>query len=233
MSKLCHRKIKNNKMKNSNLYDVWITADLHLKHKNILNHQVNRIDSMNLRDNEDIENHDRYIIKMWHNLVKRGDHVYVLGDFILSNQQESLNILNILKSKGCKIHLIVGNHDKSTQRMFNMFESIDFIKNVTFKKDTFSFLDEDFMCVMCHYPMKSWTNKCRGAMSLYGHVHNNASWCDEGSDLSLNVGLDNPLCNYRLFNLEEIYSIYKNKLNGLIPKEYIEKVTKEDKFFVR
>lgn len=214
-------------------YNVWICSDLHLRHKNILKHQPLRIEGMGLKDGEDIQGHDEYIINMWNNLVKRGDHVYILGDLILSNQKDSLGILHLLKSKGCVIHLIVGNHDKSTQRMFNMFESISLIKNVDFKKSVHPFLEEDFQCVMCHYPMKSWANKCRGSMNLYGHIHNHSPWTDDGDDLSMNVGLDNPLCNYQLFSLEQIYGLYKEKLKGMKARDYIETVSKENEFFIR
>ena len=214
-------------------YNIFFISDLHICHKNILNHSKERVGAMNLKDNTDIEGHDEYIINMWLNQTKRGDHIYVLGDFIMSNQQESIKILNRLKSNGCKIHLIVGNHDKSTQKMYNMFESIDIIKVVNFKKTMFDFLEEDFQIVMCHYPMKSWFNKCRGSLHLYGHIHWNSPWVDESDDLCFNVGYDNPMCNYKLFTLEQVYDYYKKRLNGLSPKEYSDKISQINKEYIR
>ena len=123
-------------------YDIWIISDLHILHKNILRHQPKRIEVMGLKDEEDIETHDKWIIDMWLKTVKRNDHVYVLGDMILSSQQNSLFILHKLKSTGCKIHLIIGNHDKSAQKLTTMFETIDLIKVVDFKKSVFPFLDQ-------------------------------------------------------------------------------------------
>ena len=213
---------------------IWFIADLHIGHKNILKHQFNRIEKMNLKDETDYETHDKYIIDMWHSLVSRGDIVYVLGDFIMGNKEESFKILTELKRKGAKIHLIVGNHDKSTQHLDNMFESISLIKDVIFKKKIFDFLNEDFEVVMCHFPMKSWNNKCRGSMQLYGHIHNNSPWVDEETDdICLNVGLDNPICNYQLFSLEQVYQIYLNKLNGIEPKDYSNEVTKKNSKYIR
>ena len=110
--------------------NVFFIADLHIGHKNILHHQKQRIDAMGLTDCNDIELHDKYIFDMWHSMVKRNDIVYVLGDFIMKNQEETLKVLHILKKHGCKIHLIVGNHDKSSQKFDNMFESISLIKDV-------------------------------------------------------------------------------------------------------
>lgn len=215
----------------------WQICDkLHIKHKNILRHQKQRIEIMNLKDDNDIEGHDQYIIDMWLNTVKRNDHVYVLGDFILSNQKTSLWILNKLKSNGCKIHLIVGNHDKSTQKLTNMFESIDLIKVVNFKKSVFNFLEEDLTIAMCHYPMATWPHKAYGAIHLFGHVHSSAPHINFGitdGDLMLNVGLDAPMANYKLINLKDIYKWYKDKLNGLSPKEFIDKISITNNNFVR
>ena len=214
-------------------YNVFLIADLHLQHKNILHHSKNRISAMGLKDDKDIEGHDEYIINLFHNQVKRGDHVYILGDFILSNQETSRKIIQRIKSKGCKLHLIVGNHDKSTQKFYNDFESIELIKVVNFKKTVFPFLDEDFQIVMCHYPMKSWFNKCRGSLMCYGHVHDNSPWMDDTNDLTLNVGFDCPICNYQLLSLEQVYEFYKKKLNGLSPKEYSDKICEVDKTYIR
>lgn len=215
-------------------YNVYFISDLHIGHKNILKHSPKRIEVMELVDEDDVEGHDRWIVEMWNNTVQRGDHVYVLGDFIMTNRNSAVRILHNLKKKGCHIHLIVGNHDKSTYKLDNMFESIDLIKVVDFKKTIFPFLDEDFTCVMCHYPMKSWPRKCHGSVNLFGHIHDNSPWVDtETDDLCLNVGLDTPLSSYQLISLKEVYDWYKNKLNGLSPTEYIKKVTKENSKFIR
>ena len=218
-------------------YEVYFIADLHLAHKNILRHQKNRIKAMGLKNDDDIETHDKFIIDMWFRTLKRNDHVYILGDFILSNQKTSLYILNKLKSIGCKIHLIVGNHDKSTQKLITMFESIDLIKVVDFKKSVFTFLDEDFPVVMCHYPMVTWPRKSVGAMHLFGHIHANSPWINEGGitgyDLALNVGMDTPLSNYGLINLRNIYEWYKRRLGDKSPKEYIDWVSQSIPGFVR
>lgn len=189
---------------------------------------------MNLKDENDILGHDKYIIDMWKEMTKRGDHIYILGDFIMSSQSEAAYLLNQLKLNGCRLHLIVGNHDKATKTMTNMFESIDLIKQVKFKKTVFPFIEEEnFNCILCHYPLLSWQDKPRGSINLYGHVHANALFIDDEPDLRFNVGLDNPKSNYRLFSLEDIYTFYKNKLDGLSPTEYIEKASRENKYFVR
>lgn len=213
--------------------NIWFIADLHIGHKNILFHQPNRIIGMNLKDDKDIEGHDSYLINTWISQTKEGDHIYVLGDFIMGSQHFVFYVLNRLKSNGCKIFLVVGNHDKGLKGFEKFFESTDLIKRVIFKKEEFSFLLKDFEVILSHYPLKSWEGKCRGSMNLYGHVHDNANWVDEEDDLCLNVGVDGKLTHYRLYSLEEIYAYYLTKLNGLTPKEYIKEITEKNKFFVR
>lgn len=222
-------------------YKVYFISDLHIAHKNILNYSKGRLGFVeeyktehNIEDN--MEAHDKWIIQMIRKTCNRGDHLYVLGDFILSNQEHSMKILNEIKKCGLVLHLIVGNHDKSTQRMHNMFNSIDLIKVANFHKSAFPFIEEEnFQIVMCHYPILSWFNKTRGSLHLYGHVHDNAPWVDDENNpnLMFNVGFDTPFANYGLIPLEKIYERYKAKLNGLKPKDYIEKVTKECDHFVR
>ena len=221
--------------KQTNTYsNVYIISDLHIHHKNILKHSPKRIEVMGLKDENDIEGHDKWIVDMWHSIVKRGDHVYILGDFILSNRDSAVRLLHNLKKNGCHIHLIVGNHDSATRNLQNMFDSIDLIKVVDFKKNAFPFLEEDFSCCMCHYPMKSWPRKPQGVVNLYGHVHNNSPWIDEETDdLCLNVGLDAPFAEYQLIPLEKIYAWYKEKLQGMNPRDYVDKCTKENPKFIR
>lgn len=217
-------------------FNVWFIADCHISHKNILKHQSNRITAMDLQDENDIQGHDDYILDMWLDMTNRGDHIYVLGDFILSSRDKAVRMLHRLKSNGCKIHLIVGNHDKATQNLDNMFESIDLIKVVDFKKSMFDFLDRDLPVVMCHYPMATWPRKSHGAIHLFGHIHANSPWIDKGlelGDLMLNVGLDTPFANYRLISLKDIYKWYKTQVGDKKPEDYINEMSKINPKFVR
>lgn len=215
-------------------YNVWFCADSHILHGNILYHQPQRIEAMGLKDKDDIQGHCEKFLEIWFSKVKRGDHVYLLGDVIFDNKENSIKILHMLKSKGAKLHLITGNHDKSIEKLDNMFESIDLIKVVDFKSSIFTFIEEEtFPCVMCHYPLVSWPRKAHGAAQLHGHTHDNSPWENEGDDLRLNLGFDTSFANFDLVNLKQVYAWYKEKLGGLTPKEYIEKVTRENPKFIR
>lgn len=217
------------------MYNVWFVGDLHLGHKNILKYQKNRLEWLGLQDENDIITHDKKILDLWLNTIKRGDHVYILGDFIMGENKNhyTWKLLSHLKSNGCKIHLIIGNHDKQVLPFTQMFESMDLIKEVTFKKNVFPFLDEDFSVVMCHYPMISWNRKAYGTPHLHGHTHDNSPWENENNELRLNVGFDTPFSHCNFISLEQVYSWYKTKLNGLKPREYIDRETKNNPIFIR
>src|SRR5574344_1385183 len=210
--------------------NIWFTADLHLHHKNILMHQVNRVDGMSLKSIDDIETHDNYIINMLRSTIKKSDRIYFIGDILFGDRNSAINFLS--KIPGSK-YFINGNHDAAFNHLDNYFKWKGDIKQVCFKKSSFDFLKKDFEVCMCHYTMLSWPGKSRGALMLHGHTHNNAPNENSGNDLRFNVGIDNPLANFKIFSLEEIYNFYLKKLDGLTPKEYIEKVTKENKNFVR
>lgn len=216
-------------------YNVYFIADLHIAHKNIIKYQRNRIEAMGLKDDEDLETHDKYILDMWNRTLKRGDHVYVLGDFVMTkgNTDWARKIFHHLKTCGCHIHLIVGNHDAVALKFPDMFESIDYVKLVKFKKNVFPFLHDNFHVVMCHYPMLTWEGKCGGSAMLHGHSHINSPWENDCEDLRINVGFDTPFANYGLIPLEKLYGWYLYKLGGLKPHEYIDKCTNENPKFIR
>lgn len=214
-------------------YNVYFIADTHIGHQNILFHQPNRIKDLNLKGADDVEGMNEYIYKMWDDTVKRGDHVYLLGDVFLGGRVGAWKCIQRLKKKGANIHLIVGNHDRNIPKFNNQFASIDYIKTVTFKKTVFPFLDEDFRVCLCHYPMVSWPDKCRGAALIYGHVHSNYPFLDEETDdLMVNAGFDAPLAHYKLISLEQVWRYFKNKRGDLSAVNYVNKIRKENPKFV-
>jgi len=81
----------------------WITADLHLGHKNII-----KPDYCN-RPFKDVDEMNTTIIRNWNRVVKPDDTVYVLGDFALGKKKKVAYWISRLN--GYKI-LILGNHDR-------------------------------------------------------------------------------------------------------------------------
>ena len=136
----------------------YYISDTHLGHYNIIR--------LCNRPFSSVEEMDETIINNWNNVVKDTDTVYIGGDFCYKSGKDPVEYLKRLN--GHK-HLLVGNHDKSvlknpTARRY--FESTKDIMNIT---------DEDKRVVLCHYPMVEWDGFFRGAIHLYGHIHNNIS----------------------------------------------------------
>ena len=126
-------------------------SDLHLGHENVIRHDG--------RPFSDTAEMHIALVKNWNNAVGHDDEVYILGDFAWKNA-EGLEALGELKGRK---FLILGNHDKPTEEMQNYFEWI---------KDYAVIKDGGDQVVMSHYPIAHWYNQYRGAVHLYGHVHN-------------------------------------------------------------
>lgn len=209
-------------MNNQNIY---LTSDLHLSHKNVVKHCPGRAIAGQF-DINDIEAHDKWLIDKWNNIVSKKDIVYIVGDFSFANRENTIKILN--KLNGIK-HLIVGNHDNSSVQLINYFESISQIKEVKFKKGNYSFLEEDFELVMCHYHMINWNKKHYGSCLTCGHSHGKLDDYNLTSpDLRVDVGIDGKLANYDFVSLEKLYKFFKEKTKGKLFADYAKEKKEEN-----
>lgn len=95
------------RVKDENMSNKWFISDLHFGHANILKFQKDT------RPYSSVEEMDEDIIKTWNDYIKKGDVVYVVGDFSFHNDAETRRIVSRLN--GTKI-LIRGNHDKNKTR---------------------------------------------------------------------------------------------------------------------
>ena len=138
--------------------DTWLTADLHLKHKNILRFQSNRIF-------DSVEEHDETIIENWNKVVKPQDTLWFLGDFAFCSQTQSLKYLNRLNGH---IKFIIGNHDTKTIKNINFRNKLDFLNNYFELKGL-----HKLPIVLSHYPMCSWNRSFHGSLHFHGHAHGN------------------------------------------------------------
>lgn len=89
--------------------EIFFTADIHFGHKNIITFDATRP----YRQFDSIEEHDEEIIKRWNATVKKGDRVWVLGDFAFGRHSlELAGRLNGLK------RLVMGNHDTYPSELY-------------------------------------------------------------------------------------------------------------------
>ena len=153
---------------------IWLTGDSHFSHFNISKY-CNRPFST-------VEEMDECLINNWNDVIKRGDIVYVLGDFAYwrLTPQEIENIFN--KLAGHKT-LIRGNHDRHVGNYWDAVKDIHWLK----KESIF----------LSHYAHRVWRNSCHGSLNFFGHSHGQL----QERYNQLDVGVDN--CEYRPINIDE------------------------------
>lgn len=193
---------------------IWFTADTHFFHKNILKHCPERMQVCGAQDENDIESWNDFMIERWNSTVAKKDLVYIVGDFAFGNPE---NVRKLLGKLYGKKYLILGNHDKSSDKeeLANYFVQVTQQKLVIFKKSNHVFLDEDFHVFMCHYPMVTWPSKHYGVTQVHGHCHGRLdSYNDVSTDLRVDVGVDGKLGNFNLVSLEQLYRHFKEKAGG-------------------
>jgi len=90
--------------------DVWLTADLHLGHKRIL--------EMTHRPWDNIDRHDNDLIKMACATVKPGDLYVIVGDLAMAGPESHQRVMRyISRLPGIKV-LVLGNHDDLDARWY-------------------------------------------------------------------------------------------------------------------
>lgn len=149
---------------------VWYTADTHFGHENIIRHCNRPFRSAGQMDSALIAN-------MW-TVVQPKDTLWIIGDFAFGPAAKDREWLEAIFDHlpGREKHLVTGNHDgELTLRL--PWTSVSQMAEIR---------DGGKRCVLCHYPMITWNGARRGALQLFGHVHQH--W--PGSRNSVNVGVD-------------------------------------------
>lgn len=149
--------------------------------------------------------HDEAIIHNWNSVVDYDDDVYVLGDFMLGDNDYGIKCINRLAGK---IHLILGNHDTENRAILyedcpNIVEICN-AKKIKIGKNYFW---------LCHYPTitanydddKPWA---KHLINIYGHTHQQTKFYDDNPYMYC-VCLD-AHNNYPV-SLEQILEDIKNK----------------------
>lgn len=134
------------------------TSDLHLDHYKIMEYEK--------RPFKSIEDMNESIIANWNAKVKKGDDVYIIGDFAFCDGKRANHFLSLLS--GNKF-LIVGNHDSFLDdKEFDRSKFI-WIKQYAEIKDSGKNL------ILFHYPIAVWDRKQYGSVHLFGHIHSNTA----------------------------------------------------------
>lgn len=178
--------------------EIWLTADLHIGHQNIIYHCR--------RPFKDKFEHDSTIIKNYNEVVGIDDHVYILGDVCF----DGFEVENLKQLKGNK-HIILGNHDKKKKLLQCLaIPECRVVEIVDIKM-----LKTNGLHVwLSHYPHRSWKNSFHGSYHAFGHCHGTMD--DYGR--STDVGVD--CWNYYPVNLNTFIDKLKDKPYGELLGEF-------------
>jgi calcineurin-like phosphoesterase family protein len=179
------------------LTNIWLTGDTHFSHDNIRRYCSRPFNSVNEMDD--------FLIKSWNNLIKPGDIVYHVGDFVLGNIEMFARYANVLNGF---INILEGNHDHRWWNDFDIFRfphirQLPSIWNIDsgLKNGKYS-----IPIILSHFPLLSWDRSFHGSFHAFGHEHgtlkhpNHHAW---------DVGVDNN--NYKPISLNEFLNKVKDK----------------------
>lgn len=191
--------------------NVWITADTHFGHKNIVRAcSVWENKETACRDFPSVEEHDAFILNEINKYVKPSDTLRHLGDFGLGFAWKTR--LPELRAKiNCEdIRINFGNHDHLLENAFSYKKT-----EITSLFKWMGYLSfgkiGGYKMVLCHYAMRTWPWQGHGSYMCYGHSHGNLP--DDPHSLSIDVGMDTDLFGhkkYTPYSVEEIDHIMKN-----------------------
>jgi calcineurin-like phosphoesterase family protein len=149
---------------------IFVVADHHLGHGNIIkftkdNGEVARPHPLENRPFKNIHEHDELLIRLHNEIVTPEDHVYFLGDVVISKQ-----LLPLVTRMMGKKRLVRGNHDICDTKLY-----ID----VGFKEiyGVRVFHREGF--ILSHYPLHPKSIK-KGWINVHGHTHSNIVRLENG-----------------------------------------------------
>lgn len=175
--------------------NTFFTSDTHFSHNLVAR----------LRGFVSIEEMNDVLIDNWNSVVNKGDDVYHMGDFSFTKNTEIPSFVNKLNGN---IYLIRGNHDNFGLSDHNS-------RGFSWVKDYYELHLKDIKqrFVLFHYPIRSWHWNYKGVIHLYGHTHHTI---DQNWGKSMDVGIDNPLCEMKPFHLDQIMEIMKDKENKIV-----------------
>ena len=124
--------------------NIFITADTHFGHANILKHCH--------RPYSCVDEMDEDLIKKWNERVTKNDLVYHGGDFAWHSTKRYIDRLN------GDIILIQGGHDRQTSSFRFVHKLLDTVI-------------DDQPITLCHYCMRVWHRSHYNAWHLFGHSH--------------------------------------------------------------
>lgn len=157
---------------------IYFTSDLHLNHDRDFIYGV--------RGFKSIDEMNKAIIENWNKTVNDSDTVYILGDIMLGDNKESIELFN--KLKGQKF-IVLGNHDTSDRaKIYAKAPNttvLGYAHLIKIDKQQF---------YLSHYPSIIRDDISRfklkhSAICLFGHIHQNVKFYNDYPYV-YHIGLD-------------------------------------------
>ena len=108
-----------------------------------------------------IAEHDRHILARWKATVADDDEIWHLGDFAPGYDADAVGAL--LSELPGRKHLVTGNNDDAVTRAHPLWASVH---------DYVELVEDEVLCILCHYALRTWNKIGKGSLDLHGHSHN-------------------------------------------------------------
>lgn len=147
------------------------------------------------------------IIKNHNEIVNPEDHVYVLGDLMLDDNDYGLKCIKQLKGH---IHVVRGNHDTDTRiPLYEQCWNVDEVVTAKYLRyGKYHFYLSHYPCLCGNHdddkPLKA------RMISVCGHVHTQDKWADWDKGLIYHVDMDAHACRPVL--IDDIIKDIKEKI---------------------
>jgi calcineurin-like phosphoesterase family protein len=191
------------------LNNIFVTADQHLGHENIIKFCD--------RPFVTIEEMDQVLIDNWNKVVGKDDIIYHLADFTLGDFTIARRYFAQLNGK----IQVLANHWHHDKRwlpknyfgpLFLEYPDCPDIGHVNILPPMVVLEIEEMgdegralAVTLCHYPLACWDRKHYGAWHLYGHTHKP----DDSDEFRLNIGVD--CMNYHPISLGNVLTLMYKK----------------------
>lgn len=156
---------------------VYVTSDLHFSHNKPFLYEPRGFSSP--------KEHNEEIVRKWNLMISDDDEVYILGDLIMSDNEDAMKYLSQLKGK---IYFIRGNHDTDTK--IALYKSLGFTDlgyAHIIKSGKWSFYLSHYPTAVGNYDDEETHKKF---YCLCGHTHTADRWKDFNTMKSYHVELD-------------------------------------------
>ena len=176
----------------------FFSSDLHLSDLSTL--------KVDMRPFKSTKQFDKHIIRIWNKQAKKGDTIYVIGDFVDCDGAEHHGwekSIHLVKKLKADVVLIMGNNeDRVVKYFFNEdFETFkNFCLSVWFK-DVHKNLNLKIRDVEFHLTHKPLDCKM-DMLNLFGHTHRSGGLY---KPFGFNIGCD--INHFRLYSEDDIFHL--------------------------